>query len=160
MKREWIRDIEAMNFTDEEREVVEKVIDHTDTILYFNGKDYKTEDPGDTYYFTSKDLLMEDMNYNYTELEREGAFDEEEEAPAEEPKAEDVCITYQPTASGCKAFIKDMWSDIDAALDKGGEGLPIPTLILGNRQIQLIDCPLTYEGIQILIEDMAEEYLY
>lgn len=83
MKREWIRDIEAMNFTDEEKEVVEKIIDYTNTILYFNGKDYKTEDPGDTYYFTSKDLLMENFNYTYTELEKEGVFDEEEEVPAD-----------------------------------------------------------------------------
>ena len=83
MKREWITDINKMNFTDEERKTVEKVIDFTDTILYFNGKDYKTEDPSDTYYFTSKDLLMENMNYNYTELEKEGVFDEEDEAPAD-----------------------------------------------------------------------------
>ena len=82
MKREWITDTSKMNFTEEELNIVNKVIDFTDTILYYNGKDYKTEDPSDTYYFTSKDLLMEDMNYNYTELEKEGVF-EEEEVPAD-----------------------------------------------------------------------------
>lgn len=83
MKREWITDTSKMNFTEEELNIVNKVIDFTDTILYYNGKDYKTEDPSDTYYFTSKDLLMEDMNYNYTELEKEGVFDEEEETPSD-----------------------------------------------------------------------------
>lgn len=82
MKRQWITDTNKMNFTDEELIIVNKVIDATDTMLYFNGKDYKTEDPSDTYYFNSKDLLMEDMNYNYTELKRDGVFDEED-APAD-----------------------------------------------------------------------------
>ena len=82
MKREWITDTNKMGFTAEELETVNKVIDFTDTILYYNGKDYKTEDPSDTYYYTSKDLLMENINYTYTELEKDGVF-EEEEAPAD-----------------------------------------------------------------------------
>lgn len=165
MKREWITDINRMNFTEEEKEIVEKVFNADPSMsLEFDGKTYMWETESDTDYF-NKEVLLENVFLTYEEWKKEGVFDEEEEAPAEEPKAEEpkaeeVCITYQTTASGCKAFVKDMWSDIDAALDKGGEGLPTPTLILGNRQIQLIDCPLTYEGIQALIEDMVEEYLY
>ncbi len=83
MKREWIRDFSEMPFTAEEYHIAEAVTWFTDSILYFNGKDYKLEDPSDTYYFTSKDLLMENLNYTYTELEKQGVFDEEEEAPAD-----------------------------------------------------------------------------
>ena len=83
-KRTWSTDTSNMNFSNAERDTVEKVINYTDSILYFNGKDYKVEDPCDTYYYTSKDLLMENMNYEYTELEKQGVFnEEEEEAPVQ-----------------------------------------------------------------------------
>lgn len=83
MKREWIREFSEMPFTAEEYHVAEAVTWFTDSILYFNGKDYKIEDPSDTYHFTSKESLMENLNYTYNELEKQGVFDEEEDAPAD-----------------------------------------------------------------------------
>lgn len=87
MKREWIRDFSEMPFTAEEYHVAEAVTWFTDSILCFNGKDFKLEDPSDTCYFTSKESLMENLNYTYNELEKQGVFDlaftDEEEAPAD-----------------------------------------------------------------------------
>ena len=83
MSEKWFTDIDKMGFTDEEKEIVEKVLDYTDTILYHDYNAYKTEDPSEVYYYNTKENLMENFSYTYTELKKEGVFDEEEDAPAD-----------------------------------------------------------------------------
>lgn len=83
MIRKWNRDINKMNLTEEEKAIVSKVIDFTDSILAFDGRTYREETPSDTYYYVDKDVLMENFNYTYEELKKEGVFEEEEEAPAD-----------------------------------------------------------------------------
>lgn len=162
MRREWTSNWNEMGFNEEELAMVEKVFNcDPASTLYFDGdKNYLWETECGDDYFT-KELLIENLALTLNEWEKEGMFDEEDEEESEAPaeEVEEVSVTYQTTAGGCKTFIKDMWSDIGEALDRDCEGLPIPTLIVGNRQIQLVDCPLVYEGIQTLIEDMVAEYI-
>ncbi len=66
-----ISDISMMDFTLDEFAMVAEYMDYTLAFVRFDEGRYLIEVPEDTYYFDSKEDLMENIRYNLNELRKE-----------------------------------------------------------------------------------------